>query len=72
MDRELTILDHLNRVLDSLAELSTIERLSVLQLAWVAAAPQARAEALAIPDGFRQERTRQLGILAKAMRLCRR
>jgi hypothetical protein len=52
-------------VIDACSHLPMKERLIVLEMAWTVLAQRARDEALAIPNGFPVEQTRQLEQLAK-------
>jgi hypothetical protein len=52
-------------VLDAVSHLSLEDRLTGIEIAWIALAHRARSEALAYPGGFPDEQARQLGHLEK-------
>ena len=64
-----TILDQLLRINAALDGLSTRERLDVVQIAWLTTASHARTEALITPNGFPDERARQVEQLNAMTRL---
>ena len=71
-DEEAKILfDGFKRVVDACSALSVRDQLAVLELAWLAAAEQARNNELALPDGFPAEQARQLETLEKMALLVR-
>ena len=61
---EPALLDRVVKLVLSLADLPSRERLEVLGLTWLTVAKNARSEALATPDGFAAERAQELEQLA--------
>ncbi len=61
--------DAMTRILDAVADRTWKEKLLPLQLAWLAAAGNARTDALFTPDGFTKERAHQVDALEKMVAL---
>jgi hypothetical protein len=58
-------------VIRAVADLSTQDKLEVIELLWLAFAANARTEQLAIPGGFQEEQARQVERLDKFAALIR-
>ena len=61
---ERALLDRVVKIVLSLADLPSRERLEVLGMTWLTVAKNARSEALATPNGFPAERALELEQLA--------
>ena len=59
----MTELEHVNRALDALADLTSNDKLQVLALVWFAVAKAARNEALINPGGFQEGRAAHVRML---------